>query len=532
MKRTPVRAVTLGKPHNLLPARISNMTFLLGKASPRDTGAGEASKKLIRPQKAYFEVPVHTPAASEAQQRADDYHGLEYPMIWAAFDVPEKVPMLLRDRLVSGDREAFSARWLAAAAHWVKEARYWRAIGIERPFYEPTQLRAHTWAKAGADAGNVQRSAAMVDALRDLERAVRREAEGLPANYVWENWGPWGNVDGSRAQHLPRFRADPYEDPDGIEVNVEDVAGLTSHDKIKERFNHIIYADEAPLKGAFLSVTNGAIRFDSFGDGLKQRIAALRGMTPEECQSASGASDIRTMIYLSALPDTFKAVLEDASSWDELVAAVGAQRAECDAKVDAARLLYTLRDLDEVRLFYEEKCGFGDFHRTTDKQLTAATLTQIADLQTIAAQEWGPALLRCTIDVERSDAMGETAFAVFRELVDIDRDVRRRQWNSRFTEQANEEKTLDYMLQNFSRRTERFSSVNEPGEDFDREREPIGRNTQRRVLESDIASAKTFAGAEPKSRLERFMQRVRERRHKDATTDVKYNQLVRDARFK
>ena len=67
-------------------------------------------------------------------------------------------------------------------------------------------------------------------------------------------------------------------------------------------------------------------------------------------------------------------------------------------------------------------------------------------------------------------------------------DLRRRTWATRFAGDANEEVTLDYLLENFGRRTEKVRQVNTTGVEFDREHEPIGRQVQRRVLISDRKS--------------------------------------------
>jgi hypothetical protein len=521
----------LSSKHSLIPKRLAVGSRLAGKLNPRDANGAESSKRNIRPQKHFFEVPIEVPRVSEPAQRAHDYHQFEYKMIWAAFDVPERVPIMLRDRLIAGDEDAFSARWLDAAAHWVKEGRYWRCIGIERPFYDRTQLRADTWSKHGTDVGNMMQSGAMIDALRDLERVVQREAQGLPGNYVWDKWGPWGNIDGTRADVLPRFRLNPYVDPDGIRVRRKAVKELTSHAKIKERYGHIIFPDTEPLKGAFLMPTNGCITFDEFPDELKATVARLRKMPADQCAKLSTPDDIRAMLYFSGAPSHYGELLNAATTWDEALEALKPHRAEHDMKIDAARLVQLSRDLDELRTLYEEKCGFADFHMTTDKDLTGATMVHLEDLKRVSTEPWGPQLLRCTIDAQRTEAMGEAAFTVYRELMDLDRDRRRRAWAARFTGSANEEQTLDYMLQNFARRPERAGSANEPGEDFDREKEPIGRSVQRRVLDSDKSAAKSFASASAPSKLEAFAQRVKSQRTKDLLDDVKYNQMIRTSQF-
>jgi hypothetical protein len=526
----PLSAVSVTDEHFILPNRMAVANKLVGKPNPRETPHTESSKKLVRSPSSFFEVPVHAMAHTESNVREDEYE-FEHNMIWAAFDVPEQVPVLLRDRMLAGDAEAFSERWLDTAHHWVREARYWRCIGVERPFFGKHQLRAHVWGANGTDVGNVQMSAAMTDAIRDLEYAVRREAEGLPANYIWDKWGPWGNVDGSRAQHLPRFRADQHQDPDGIEVAPADVAELTSHGKIKERFGHLIFPEEDAFNGAFLTVTNGLVTLADFDEAIQARYAALRGLSVPDATKLASADDIRTLLYVSGARSEFESQWAEAESWDSVVEAVAPHREAGDKLVDGARMLQLCRDVSEIRSLFEEKCGFSDFHMTTDKDLTGGLLAFLRDLKTVASAESGVALLSATIDAQRATAMGEVIYAAYRELMDMDRDKRRRLWAARFSGEANEEKTLDYMLQQFARRTDRPGGSNEPGEDFDRETEPIGRHVQRRVLESDVASVKSFTSASSKSRIDKFAQRVKARRTNDLLEDVKYNQLVRNAFF-
>ncbi|RNC54545.1 hypothetical protein TcCL_ESM08012 [Trypanosoma cruzi] len=84
--------------------------------------------------------------------------------------------------------------------------------------------------------------------------------------------------------------------------------------------------------------------------------------------------------------------------------------------------------------------------------------------------------------------MGREAFLVYRHIEDAILDKRRRIWATRFAGEANEESTLDYLLENFGRRTEQTRNVGTTGVEFDREQEPIGRQVQRRVLDSDKAN--------------------------------------------
>jgi hypothetical protein len=199
--------------------------------------------------------------------------------------------------------------------------------------------------------------------------------------------------------------------------------------------------------------------------------------------------------------------------------------------VEAARLFGASRGVDELRTFYEEKCGFTDFLMTPDKDLTGATIALLEDMKFVVEQPWGPSVSRALTLAERSRVMTPEAFAVQNEIALLDQDHRRRLWNARFSGDANSEEALDYMLQNFARRTERPAGSNEPGEDFDREMEPIGRKVQRRVLESDKAIQVDAAESGALKRLNKFRDRVKQSRVKDEMEGVMYNQLVRTSQY-
>lgn len=173
--------------------------------------------------------------------------------------------------------------------------------------------------------------------------------------------------------------------------------------------------------------------------------------------------------------------------WDEVMAALQPTMDACNAQIDAARMLQNTRhDVARVRAYFEEKCGFHDFMNTPDKTITAAVLCYLEELRRICEETtWGAALVRCVTDVERFRVMGQQSFAVYRLIEDVIWEKKRRLWARRFAGPANEESTLDYLLENFGRRTEQRRGTGTTGYEFDREQEPIGRQVQRRVLDAD-----------------------------------------------
>jgi hypothetical protein len=184
-----------------------------------------------------------------------------------------------------------------------------------------------------------------------------------------------------------------------------------------------------------------------------------------------------------------KEELVAAKSWADVQAALAPIRGENDTKVEAARLLFnTTREVEATQRYFEEKCGWPSFGHTNDKTITAGVLGYLGDLRAIATQEtWGQPLCYAQVDAEREKVLGSVAFRAWRHMEDMQLDLRRQLWAGRFSGESNEEKQLDFVLQNLSKRTQSpGTGPNTMGEEFDREYEPIGRSVQRRVLTSDL----------------------------------------------
>lgn len=453
----------------------------------------ETSDRTFKAQKHWFGAPPNRQFSRDFQQLNFDFYNLETKLIWKAFDTPELIGILLHDEAINGSPQVYSDEFLKAAEHWIQESRYWRCIGISKPFYNRNTLRAHCWEENGQQTGTLRLSQAMRHALMDLERAHKRREMGLDPNYLWDNWGPQGFLDGSRADFLPRFEFNPYLDPDGVEITDLDVAPFNTHEQIRERYSPFIFQDTTPFEGCFLSIGHGHLTLEDIG---KQDVIALYsslnaariGKRPLHTV-VPDPSDMRTLMYLAADPELMNQ-LGDVKTWSDVTEKLNALRSENDAKVDAARLLDNTRhDATRVRRFFEEKCGFHDFMNTSDKNITAAALCFVRSMrQTLSSNEWGSDLATAFTDLEKFSVMGPSAFRVFRLTEDLILDKRRRTWATRFAGEANEEATLDYLLENFGKRTERPKNVGSTGAEFDRELEPIGRQVQRRVLDSDKQS--------------------------------------------
>nr|CCC93287.1 conserved hypothetical protein [Trypanosoma congolense IL3000] len=460
-----------------------------------DRNRTELSDRTYMPQKAWFEPYTPKKFQVEHQKIAHNFYDLETKLIWSAFDTPELIGILLHDETIKGAEHLYDAEFLESALHWTRESRYWRCIGITKPFYNKSTLRSQCWHDRGLEVGTLVFSQAMREALMDLERARRRKELGLEPNYVWDRWGPIGFIDGARTEHLPRFAHNPYIDPDGVEVTEVDVAPFNTHEQIKERYSAFIDPDLEPFKGVFAAPSHGALTLDD----IPQQVAVKlyrelmeRAGTPVLCGGGGvevAPADMRAIFYLSAFPESLKAA-QELTSWTEVREMLTPRQEACDEKVDALRLLENTRhDPARVRSFYEEKCGFFDFMYTSDKVITAAVLCYLQEVHRICTEtEWGKPLARCLTDLERVKVMGNDAFILYRHIEDAILDRKRRVWATRFAGEANEESTLDYLLENFGRRTEQTRNVGTTGTEFDREQEPIGRQVQRRVLDSDKAS--------------------------------------------
>jgi hypothetical protein len=460
--------------------KLSNWGYL-------DRTKTELSDRTFKPQKVWFEVPEKPTLLREHERRGLAFKA-ETKLIWTVFDTPELVGMLMHDETIKGTPGIYSREFLEQAQHWAVEARYWRCIGISKPFFTPTRLRAHCWEDGGLQVGTLRLSQAMKHALMDLERAYKRQEAGLEPNYVWEQWTPSGFADGSRSDYLPRFQHNPYVDPDGVEVGEIDVAAMNTHDAIKERYNQFIAADPQPFAGCFLSsTTHGHLDLDDIHPEI---LAVFKAAKEADGEPVTGSSvvpdDMRSLMHLVANEELLNQ-LGESKTWKDIRNLLADREAATNEKINAAYLLQNTRhDANRIRSFYEEKCGFSSFSVTPDRTITGAVLAYLADLQTICVErDWGRALAEALSDKQREAAIGSDAFRVYKAIEELTLDRRRRMWATRFAGDANEERALDYMLESFGKRQTTDRNKGSLGQEFDREKEPIGRHIQRRVVDAD-----------------------------------------------
>jgi hypothetical protein len=256
--------------HYLIPRRWTVGKELVTDILPNDTHPKEFSHRTFVPQKHYFDVNKrHVASTLEFEQRRFEFYEFETRMIWTAFDHPERLGMMFSDYAIRGYKDSFRSEWIDAALHWTKECRFWRCLGIHKPFYDENTLRVNCWANHGADIGRIQFSEAMNDAVMDLERAVKRKAQGLDPNYLWDLWGPVGFVDGRMTDFLPRAKGAEYIDPDGVDVTVEEIAPYCTQDALRERYAEFIFPDPAPYIGVFL------VRSSSLSHKVPSRVGTL-----------------------------------------------------------------------------------------------------------------------------------------------------------------------------------------------------------------------------------------------------------------
>ncbi|KAH9597716.1 hypothetical protein LSM04_008531 [Trypanosoma melophagium] len=504
-----------------------------------DRNRTELSDRTYMPQKAWFEAYAPKQFERDHERLSHNFYNIETKLIWTAFDTPELIGILLHDETIKGATHLYSAEFLDAALHWTRECRYWRCIGITKPFYDKHTLRAHCWHDKGMQVGTLVFSQAMRHALMDLERAVRRKELGLQPNYVWDRWGPIGFIDGTQADYLPRFAHNPYIDPDGVEVTELDVAPFNTHEQIKERYAEFIEPDLRPFEGVFRAPSHGGLTLDDMpNQEVVELYRELKAKSGSPVVLAGGAeippADMRALFYLTVDADLLREA-RALDSWTAVREMLQPVQEVHDEKVEALRLLENTRyDAGRVRSFLEEKCGFADFSRTPDAVITAAVLCALQELRRVACETpWGPAAIAMKgeglwrrreekkEEQVGADQVGELAVEVTRCVEGALRDKRRRLWATRFAADAREESTLDFLLENFGRRAEPARNAGTTGTEFDREQEPIGRQVQRRVVDADKAQ-KLAEARQQKGRMWSKKKSVFDSLHQKQTQNFTY----------
>eukprot|EP00759_Apiculatamorpha_spiralis_P006279 PhF_6_TR13668/c0_g1_i1/m.21959 len=493
--------LTRGKT-SLLPPRWMNENapnLLIPKDNIHAASYAPVSDRTWQPQLQWVDTNPPRQARAQWEQRNIDYYDKEKPIIELAFDKPEAIPLLLKDLLIRGYEDAMDPIWFERAIHWVHEARYWRAIGIYWPLYHPARLRIHAWRsdlqignemKWGMVTGATMFSGYMKDAIRDLEKALKRKEAGLEPRYKWSNWSPVGNPDGKMNDWLPRLpsmRWDP--DPDGIVIKDEDLEFIFKapenanpaelHDQIKKRYADFIFSDSRSYDGVF-----------SFTGSSGKLVAADFPMFAE---NSLPFTDLRDMAYLVAYAKSLNTPVNAIPIDDALRSQIIQLRKDNDAKVEAVRLFMSCSsDIKWVRAYVEEKTGIEDFMKTPDRELTLILETLLGEMKKVVSgeEQWGKEIAASQTLSEYRAAVGDLAYNVAKQLQDASRNRVRQAWSSRFSAEGKEEKMLDFVLQRMSQRTTPQHSTGNMGEQFDREKEPVGRNTQRRVMAADKQGGK------------------------------------------
>ena len=458
------------------------------------------SDKTWRPHLQWVDTTPAQQADFPWQQRSIDWYEIEKPMIDLAFDKPEAIPLFLKDLVIRGYKDVFSVEWLEKAAHWVHEARYWRTIGVYHPFYHKHCLRVHVWRhgilasdskaiRKGPLVGAPRFTTAMVDAIYDLEKAFRRKELGLEPNYKWDRWSPVGFNDGRPNDWLPRLPSMKWDpDPDGVVLHYEELAFLTEapenqdnplavHDEMKRRYHTFIYSESDAYKLSFSDTTSaGKLEPKDFAKYFPDVEIPF--------------TNLRDMAYFVAYHESHSQDLHNIDVDDFKTNILPKVRAENDAKVEAIRLFYNCSsDINWVRSYIEEKTSIEDFMKTPDKEITQIIEVMLGEMQRIIeTHEWGKAVASSTMLSEYRAAAGDIAFSVAMQLQDAKLNRQREEWNTRFSGEGKEEQQLDFMLQKMAQRTNVTQDSNNFGGEFDREKEPIGRDTQRRVMFSDKQS--------------------------------------------
>ncbi|KNH09653.1 threonine--tRNA ligase [Perkinsela sp. CCAP 1560/4] len=486
---------------SLIPRRWrddNRATFLYPKEDMTLYKYSKHSERTWKPQLQWVNTDPPTHADLYWKQRSIDWKEIEKPMIELAFDKPEAIPIFLKDLVIRGHRDALSSKWLEKAIHWVHEARYWRTIGVYYPFYHDQCLRIHVWrygvlpnksdvVRKGPLIGAPLFSLPMIDAIYDLEKAHRREEIGLAPNYKWENWSPVGFNDGRPNDWLPRLPSMKWEpDPDGVVLNYEELDFLTEapqnvenplaiHEEMKKRYHKFIYTEKHYFDACFTScVSPGCLHpndFKRYFPDIEMPYENLRDMAYlvayYENKLGGGIENIDLPSFRQKLPEL---------------------RKENDPKVEAVRLFYNCSsDIQWIRQYIEEKTGLVDFMNTTDKEITTIVEIILGEMRRIIdTYPWGAELAKCVTLSQYRAVVGDIPFHVAMQLQDASLNRRREEWNARFSGEGKDEQQLDFVLQKMSQRSNASAETNIYGTEFDREKEPVGRDTQRRVMYSDV----------------------------------------------
>ena len=487
---------------SLLPRRYrddTKPTFLYPKDDMTMYNYAKHSDRTFKQRRQWLDYTRAKTADLPWQQRGIDWHEIEKPMIQLAFDKPEAIPLFLKDLVIKGYDNVFTQEWLKRAIHWVHEARFWRTIGVYWPFYHDYCLRVHVWRhgiiqsdapeiRKGPMVGAPRFTQAMINAIFDLEKAYRRKELGLEPMYKWDRWSPVGFNDGRPNDWLPRLPSMKWDpDPDGVVLEYDELAFLTEApenkenplavlDEMKSRYHEFIYSDSEVYNNCFKSTTSSG---DLQPKDFVERFPDVQ--LPLE--------NLRDMAYLVAYQETKKqgAGAETIDIQDFQANVLPQLREANDAKVEAIRLFHNCSsEIAWVRRYIQEKTGIEDFMKTPDKELTRITEVLLGEmLRVVDEYPWGKELAQCTTMYEYKMVAGDIAHSVAKQIEDASLNRRREKWNSRFSGEGKEEQQLDFMLQNMAQRTNVTQDSNNFGQEFDREKEPIGRDTQRRVLYSD-----------------------------------------------
>ena len=504
-EKSEVHYITPGKT-SLIPPRWkpdAMPNFLLPKEEFNCMNYAKRSDRTWQPQLQWVDTTPPLQARTEREQRSIDWIEKEKPLIELAFDKPEAIPLFLKDLFIRGYIDAMDAVWFEKAIYWTRETRYWRAIGIYYPFYHENRLRIHLWRfdvlpgqngtyDRGPIVGAPYISLPMIDAIYDLEKAHRRSEAGLAPNYRWENWTPNGFKDGQLNDWLPRLpsmRWDP--DPDGVILGYEELDFILKapenkenpnslHEMLKKRYKAFIFADGEQYDCCFN---------DASSDGM---------LTPHDFLNifktiATPFSSLRDAAYAAAYMKHYKREVQTTKEVEAFSHEILPRlRKENDCKVEAFRLFYnSSSDIHWIRRYIEEKTGIADVLTTPDKELTLIIGKLLTEMRNIITHHsWGPALAQSTTLGEYQKVLGPIAYDVALRLQNAVTDRRREQWNQRFSGEGQEEQTLDLILQKMTQRTQSRLDVNNLGDQFDREREPVGRETQRRILPADKQGGK------------------------------------------